>query len=233
MYFNKPLAANNFLNDNDENVYNLFEVVKTKKDELVNCFIDLPLHESIFNQWKISEEIDPIWKAVRFIMLSNASYMGKSDTFHHRTNNNPKKSFESKIQATFEMIKNARFMCCDFREVLGKIAFESGKDKLRDMEQTFIYADPPYLGQTHNYKTGFKKNDTIDLFELLSGCGMKFAISEFKNKLIVDLADQLGLQVIPLNGRQSLKNRRTEILITNYRNTQMSLFELDELGISQ
>lgn len=32
------------------------------------------------------------------------------------------------------MIKNVCFMCCDFREVLGKIVFELGKDKLRDME---------------------------------------------------------------------------------------------------
>lgn len=49
MYFNKLLVVNNFLNDNDENVYNLFEVVKIKKDELVNCFIDLLLYEFIFN----------------------------------------------------------------------------------------------------------------------------------------------------------------------------------------
>ena len=225
IYFNKPLAKNNFVNDIDNDVYNLFNVVRFRKDELVSAIALMPLHESLFTEWKTKVETDPIWKAARFLMLSNFSYMGKCDTLHFRTNSKPKQVILDNIDLTFEKITNTHFMCCDFRDVLPKIAFESGKDKIRDLQNTFVYADPPYWGQTHTYQQGFTKSDTSDLFEVMVNSKVNFAISEFDNPHILALAEHHGLEVITIGERQNLKNKRTEILVVNYKSDALySLF---------
>jgi len=51
-----------------------------------------------------------------------------------------------------------------------------------------------------------------------------FAISEFNNDFVLSQAKERGLNVIYIGERKNLKNVRTEILITNYENSQQSLF---------
>lgn len=49
-------------------------------------------------------------------------------------------------------------------------------------------------------------------------------MSKFDNQFILEQAKQRGLNVIIIGERKNLKNRRTEILITNYE-TQKNLFD--------
>jgi DNA adenine methylase len=46
-----------------------------------------------------------------------------------------------------------------------------------------------------------------------------FAMSEFDNDFILNQAKERGLNVITIGERNNIKNRRTEILITNYELT--------------
>jgi DNA adenine methylase len=89
-------------------------------------------------------------------------------------------------------------------------------DGRNDEIKTLIYCDPPYLETNNNYSESFTKEDSKDLFECLIATGCKFAISEFNNPIILDLAKQHNLEVITIGERQNLKNRRTEVLIVNY-----------------
>ena len=49
-------------------------------------------------------------------------------------------------------------------------------------------------------------------------------MSEFNHPFILKQAEKRGLNVIIIGERQNLKNRRIEILVTNYKNNQQSLF---------
>ena len=53
--------------------------------------------------------------------------------------------------------------------------------------------------------------------------GIRFAMSEFENPKVLELAKERNLNIIPICERQSIKNRNTEILITNYK-TNNGLF---------
>ena len=64
----------------------------------------------------------------------------------------------------------------------------------------------------------------VDLFDTLQATGCKFAMSEFDNEFILNQAKERGLNVIIIGERKNLKNRRTEILITNYEK-QKGLFD--------
>lgn len=71
MFFNKPKAKYNIVNDLDSDVFNLFQVVMNQKDELKEAFYMMQIHSDLLEYWKENEEIEPIKKALRFLFLSN------------------------------------------------------------------------------------------------------------------------------------------------------------------
>ena len=219
MFFNKPKAKYNILNDMDDDVYNLFNVVLDQKEELAKAFYIMPIHESLVNFWKKNKEIDPIKKALRFLMLSNFGYMGKPGIKYGTEN--PKNPIYKNLDNCYKKIHDVQFMNCDFREMFNKISFRAMRP---EKEKTFIYCDPPYLETSNNYKNGFKKNDFIDLLDVLIDSNLKFCVSEFDNPFILEQAKQRNLNIIIIGERRNMKNKRTEILITNYKNIQTSLF---------
>jgi DNA adenine methylase len=210
MFFKKPLAQYNICNDYDDDVYNLWMIVKNDRAKLVKELSKLPISDSILKYYQHHTENDPIKRAVRFLMLSNFTMLSSGHTLTYG-NNNEKKIIADRIDATFEMIKDVRFMCTDFRKVVSKISLSD-----EDKKDYFIYADPPYLNTTQNYQSGFKLQDTIDLFETLKQSKIRFAISEFDDPSVLALAKYHKLKVIRLMKRINLKNVRQEILITNY-----------------
>ena len=50
----------------------------------------------------------------------------------------------------------------------------------------------------------------------MSNEGIPAAMSEFDHPFILSEAKKRGFKVIPIKERQNIKNRRIEILVTNY-----------------
>jgi len=228
MFFNKPKAKYNIVNDLDSDVFNLFQVVMNQKEELEKAFYLMPIHSDLLNYWKENKETEPIKKAIRFLMLSNMTYMGKMDTLVFGLRDTPKKGFEAKLNKTFDFLFRVKFNNCDFRRFFKCLRFnpiDFGKDS-GEGEYTFIYNDSPYLQTVDTYKDSdtWTEQDSYDLFEANEETGCKWAMSEFDHPFILDQAKERNLNVITIGERQNLKNRRTEILVTNYENRQMSLF---------
>jgi len=218
MFFNKPKAKYNILNDNDSEVFNLFNVVIHSEKELEDTFLKMPISEDLWNYWKKTQETDPILKALRFLFLSNYGFMGKPETLRFSTDNTSAVLLEN-LEKTHKFMFGAQFMNVDFSEVIKKIAVRHKADK----NNTFIYCDPPYLDTDNNYQTGFTPKDSEDLFQMLIGSGRKFAMSEFDHPKIMELAELHKLNIEIIGERENLKNRRVEILVTNYK-TQGKLF---------
>lgn len=214
MFFNKPRAKHNFLNDLDDDVFNLFMVIKDHRSLLYKAIEEMPIHQSLMKYWKKAEEKDPVWKAVRFLFLSNFTYLSKGYNVRF-TADNSKEILLSRIEPTFERMSNAKFMNCDFRDVLKNISFQC-EHGLNKKEDSFIYSDPPYFETNGWYKHKFNSNDVIDHFGVLVNSGIRFATSEFDSGFILEIAKQYGLNVIDICERRNLKNRRKEVLITNY-----------------
>ena len=219
MYFNKPKAKYNIVNDLDSDVFNLFQVVMNQKEELEKAFYMMPIHSDLLEYWKKHEETDPIKKALRFLFLSNFTYLGMQDTIKYGAEN-PKKMFYDRIDRTFELLSDVQFNNKDFRKFLTSISFRSEVE----VNSSFIYNDPPFLDTTDNYSNSFTEQDSLDLFNTLEETGCKWAMSEFDHPFILQQAKERNLNVIIIGERQNLKNRRTEILVTNYRNSQGKLF---------
>ena len=94
---------------------------------------------------------------------------------------------------------------------------------IKKKKKHLFTAIPPYLNTTNNYEYGFTEKDSNDLFNCLEENGCKYVMSEFNNSFIVDQVKKRNLNLIPITKRQTLKNRSTEIIITNYK-THVTLF---------
>ncbi len=219
IFFEKEIAKFNILNDLDNLVYSLWSIMrnKEKREELVEILRQTPYHQTVFNEMRKSSENTPIYNALRLLVLSNFSLLGAMDTMKFGFTNAKKLliqklvDFNSSLGDGAKRIEEAQFTSCDFRRVLKEISFRTDRDK----DRAFIYADPPYLNTSNKYKTPkFKEQDFSDLVDILVSSGIRFAISEFDNPFVLEKCKDLN--IIILGERQNLKNRRTEILITNY-----------------
>ncbi len=215
MFFNKPKAKYNIVNDLDSDVFNLFQVVMNQKEELEKAFYMMPIHSDLLDYWKKNEETEPIKKALRFLFLSNLTYMGKMDTLSFGIGSN-KNRFYSVIDKTYEIINDVKFNNCDFERFFKSIAIN---DSDITPSNSFFYNDPPYLGTVDTYKDSdiWTEKHSFNLFDSNEQTGCKYAMSEFDHPFILDQAKQRGLNIITIGERQNLKNRKTEILITNYQ----------------
>jgi DNA adenine methylase len=217
LFFNKPKAKYNICNDLDGDVYNLFMVLMDRKDELYELIELCPHHTDLLNYWKTNKETDPLKKAMRFLFLSNYTLYGKPETLSFCTDKNAKKILLSNIEPTKNFLIDVQFTNLDYRKSIKSFVN-------RNPETTFLYADPPYLGTTDNYSNSFTENDSNDLFDSLQATGSKWAMSEFDNDFVLNQAKERNLNIINIGERKNLGNRRTEILITNYKSNQLKMF---------
>lgn len=211
MFFNKPKARHNIVNDLDSEVFNLFQVVNEQPKNLEAALQAMPIAEDLWKYWRLNKESEPVRKALRFLFLSNFGFLGKAETLRFNAGNTKEILWRS-IAEAHKFMFSVEFMNTDFRNVLNRIPVRPEmKPNL-----AFIYADPPYLDTDNNYESGFTKKDSEDLFNVLVGSGIRFAMSEFDHPFILEQARLHGLIVDYIKNRVNLKNRRTEILVKNY-----------------
>ena len=215
MFFNKPKAKYNFLNDFDDDVYNLFRQLLDNKDELVKWINITPVTETQFKEWgKGKREDSKLLNAIRFLFISNFGLYGKPNTLRIGAVN-PKKQILNQIDFTFDYLQNTYFFNTDFRKFFKKCDYKG------NIEKSFCYCDPPYLGTDDNYSNSFNEQDSSDLFDMLCNSGVKWAMSEFDHPFIIEQAKQRGLEITIIGERQNINNRRIEVLIHNYKNQPM------------
>jgi DNA adenine methylase len=219
LFFNKPKAKYNILNDLDSDVINLFNIILNNKNDFLELLELTPYSSELFRYWSKNEEKEPLKKALRFVYLSNYGYLGTNSILRTSIYNNDKKIAIQNLEKTTNFLKDCslQFTNFDFRKAIKSISFREQIDRKR----TFIYCDPPYLETGNNYSNSFTEQDLIDLFDILENTGCKFAISEFDNPFVLDQAKEKGLHIYTIGERQTIKNRQTEILITNYENQKM------------
>lgn len=222
MFFSKGKAKYNIVNDIDSDVFNLFTVLIDRREDLLEAFKLMPIHEDLLKYWKKKKEKDPIKKALRFLLLSNFTLMGKQSTIRSDPNNS-KEILLKDLLTVNDKLFNLQFFNKDFRKFLKVLCLDQEKRQL--VKDTFIYADGPYLDTINTYEmlSPWKEKDSADLFEALQATECKFAMSEFDHPFIIDQATKRGLNIIFIGERTNLKNKRVEILITNYHSPQYSI----------
>lgn len=228
MLFNKkPMARYNIVNDRDSEVINCFNVAIGRSDELLDIVDYFPINQELFNSFKTDEvPKDNVLRALRFLFLSNFSFLGAGNTLSVRFGNDRdilKQKIKDFLRSDF--CKNTTFVNCDFRDFFKNISFKESTEK----SKAFLYSDPPYFETGNTYGENMStlkwtEKDVEDLFLSNLECNLKFAISEFDHPLILDLANKYKLNIINVVNRRNLNNRRNEVLVTNYKLNNLSSY---------
>lgn len=218
MFFYKtPRSKFNMLNDIDDDVMNLFMVAKSYPDQLRQAITTMPIHQSLLNHWLVNEEKGAVWKAARFLLISNFAFRGRTSKTLRYGAHNMKQSMLNKYNAMLEILNSTGiyFNCSDYRTFIKAISLDNNQRK-----NAFIYADPPYINTRSNYDMkdfAWQKANCAEVLDTLIGTGIKFAMSEYDNPEVKELALERGLHYHQLKTRMGVSvAESTEVLVTNY-----------------
>jgi DNA adenine methylase len=92
--------------------------------------------------------------------------------------------------------------------------------KLRDNEDAFIYADPPYFNSDCGHYTGYTAKDFEDLLTTLSSVKGKFLLSSYDSDLLQSFVEKHGWYqqkiVKKIAVTKHTSREKTEVLTANY-----------------
>ncbi len=224
------------INDINEELINLYTVIKNNPDDLIKDLTKHVNEEEYFYRTRILDrdskqykEMSNVEKASRMHFLNKTCFNGL-----FRVNNagqfnspfgrykNPNIVNEITIGAVSNYFNSADidFKCGDFEESLKGIR-----------KGAFVYFDPPYapISDTSNFtgytKGGFDRSDQIRLKKLcdkLSSRGVKILISNSATEFILDLYkdDKYKIDIIKakrsINSNGKKRGEVNEVLVRNY-----------------
>lgn len=213
LFFNKPKAHINILNDLDSDIFNFWKVLQDQKEAFIKEVEGFIVSDDIFKYYRENEAITPIQKAIRFLYLANYSLYGSGGSLKSESLNQRNIILE-RIDDTYKFIQEKTiFLNKSYEKVIPSV----GQRIFKNKDQVFIYADPPYVNTSQKYNTPrWKPEDFSKLVRNLLDTGFKFAISEFDDPFVLETIKKKDLNIKMSLERVNIKNRRTEILITNY-----------------
>ena len=220
-----------YISDMNEELINLYSVVRDNVDELIK---DLSKHEvskeyflEIRNIDRTEQytELSDVERASRFIYLNRTCFNGMyrvnsqgqfNVPFGHYKN--PRIIDENNLLNCSELLKKTEIKCADFSEILTKV-------KKGDL----VYFDPPYvpLNETSSFtsytKDGFDINMQFklrDVCDELDNKGVKFMLSNSDTKLVNELYVNYEIKKVfasrQINANADGRGKITEVLVRNY-----------------
>ena len=222
---------NAYISDMNEELINLYQVVR---DNAVELITDLQKHDISKEYFMEIRNIDRteeyknwsnIQKASRFIYLNRTCFNGMyrvnskgefNVPFGHYKN--PRILDENNLINCSNLLQKTEIKHADFSEILKKVK-----------KGDFVYFDPPYvpLSETSSFTSYTKDGFDIDMqFKLRDVCdeldsiGVKFLLSNSDTKLVNELYENYNIKKVfasrQINANADGRGKITEVLVRNY-----------------
>lgn len=222
---------NAYISDMNEELINLYQVVRDNVDELIT---DLKKHDISKEYFMEIRNIDrtedyenwsSVQKASRFIYLNRTCFNGMyrvnskgefNVPFGHYKN--PRIVDENNLINCSNLLQRTEIRHADFSEILTKV-----------QKGDFVYFDPPYvpLSETSSFTSYTKDGFDIDMqFKLRDVCdeldsmGVKFLLSNSDTKLVNELYENYNIKKVfasrQINANADGRGKITEVLVRNY-----------------
>ena len=222
---------NAYISDMNEELINLYKVVRDNVEELIT---DLQKHDISKEYFMEIRNIDRteeyknwsnIQKASRFIYLNRTCFNGMyrvnskgefNVPFGHYKN--PRILDENNLINCSNLLQRTEIKHADFSEILKKVK-----------KDDFVYFDPPYvpLSETSSFTSYTKDGFDMDMqFKLSDACdeldsmGVKFLLSNSDTKLVNELYENYNIKKVfasrQINANADGRGKITEVLVRNY-----------------
>ena len=222
---------NAYISDMNEELINLYQVVRDNVDALIT---DLQKHDISKEYFMEIRNIDrteeyedwsDVKKASRFIYLNRTCFNGMyrvnskgefNVPFGHYKN--PRILDENNLINCSNLLQRTEIKHADFSEILKKVK-----------KGDFVYFDPPYvpLSETSSFTSYTKDGFDIDMqLSLRDVCdelnyrGVKFLLSNSDTKLVNELYENYNIKKVfasrQINANANGRGKITEVLVRNY-----------------
>ena len=218
--FGKTPSPIEVLNDIDEELINFFRVVKYSPEKLVESF-DLELVSR--SEFQRLADTDPqslsnIERAHRFYYLIMAGWGGEaryprfqtsvSDGGHGNRLVGALKNLRKRVEPVHERLSTVIIENLDWRDCIDKY----------DRPGSFIYLDPPYPGNSANYKHNMRSmKEHAAIAERLSAVQSKWMLSSYDSEDVRTLFR--GYNIIPIQSASGMRSSVSEARLSGRRNT--------------
>ncbi len=222
---------NAYISDMNEELINLYQVVRDSVDELI---ADLQKHDISKEYFMEIRNIDrteeyenwsDVQKASRFIYLNRTCFNGMyrvnsqgqfNVPFGHYKN--PRIVDENNLINCSNLLQRTEIKHADFSEILKKVK-----------KGDFVYFDPPYvpLSETSSFtsytKDGFDLDMQLSLRDVcdeLDSMGVKFLLSNSDTQFVNELYENYNIKKVfasrQINANADGRGKITEVLVRNY-----------------
>lgn len=209
---NKPLHKIELFNDINDDIYNLFSVIRNRKNEFLERLDYVIYSEKFFYEIKDDKPVDDIERAIRTFCIMNMSFSANGKSLSYCYDN---------IDAIYNRIKNVTFLNRDYSKILKSI--KNDKDFC-------LYVDPPYFGTELYYGGEFTKEDHTKLSWWLNNINHKVVLSYYYFPEIETLYPkdkwyyhEYKVEKRGLNKKVNNESIKcTELIITNFKQDKVS-----------
>lgn len=216
VFFAKPLAKVNVLNDIWGELVFFYRYVQTHKEEFIKKLEEYPYSRVVYKEFmnKRGNYDSDAERSVALFYLTQASFACKyCGGFGFSKVKNQAEIYFNKVKSLNDKIEKLQHAIIDSVDVLQCIERYDSKD-------TLFYLDPPYVGTEQDYVHTYDLDDFISLLYTLEDVKGKWMLSHYWNDALRNFVEKTGFKYKEFSTathcKKGVRDARTEVIVCNF-----------------
>jgi DNA adenine methylase len=227
VFFAKPKSEVEVINDINGEIVNFFKVIKTKFPEL-QSEIKATLHSrELYRKAMVVYEHPDLFTDVKrawaLWVLTNQGFAGMIGSWGFGKDDSKEAALANKRDLFTK----------EYEDRLTKVQVENNNAikviNRCDDKETFIYADPPYIGSDQGHYKGYSESDYRELLDTLAKVKGKFLLSSYPSKILSTYIKKYKWKVQKVTKSVAVTKHtdkvKTEMIVMNYDPSKMKAFK--------
>ncbi|GET46507.1 DNA methyltransferase [Capnocytophaga felis] len=218
VFWAKPPAKAEIINDFNANVVNFYEVLKsdfeTLKSLVEKTIVSRETYKSALVIYHSPFLFSPVKRAWAFWYATNCGFSNQIlNCRFERTGKNVKNLNNKILEFSESYSKRLKHVQIENNDACAVISSH-------DSPNSFIYCDPPYVGANQGHYGGYTQEHFNDLLNALSKVKGKFLLSSYQNNELLKCVKEFGWYqkeiTLHLGSSKTAGKKRIEVLTANY-----------------
>ena len=227
VFFAKRKSDVEVINDINGEVINFYKVIKTKfselQKEIQSTLHSRELYKKAMEIYKNPEKYSDVKRAWALWTATNQGFAGMIGSWGFGKDDSKEAALANKRDAFTK----------DYEQRLTKVQVESNNAikviNRCDDKETFIYADPPYIGSDQGHYKGYSENDYRELLNALAKVKGKFLLSSYPSKILSSYINKYKWKVQKVTKSVAVTKHtdkvKTEMIVMNYNPAKIKAFK--------
>lgn len=218
VFFAKPKSDVEVINDINGEVINFFKVIKTKfpelQKEIQSTLHSRELYKKAMTIYNNPERYSDVKRAWALWTATNQGFAGMIGSWGFGKDDSKEASLANKRDAFTKQYESR----------LARVQVENNNAikviKRCDDKETFIYADPPYIGSDQGHYKGYSEDNYRELLDALAKVKGKFLLSSYPSKILHSYITKYKWKVQKVSKSVAVTKHtdkvKTEMIVMNY-----------------